>query len=117
ALFMKILAPPIVRRFGFRRLLLGNAGVCAMMLTSYGLFRADMPYLLIVGILLVTGFFRSLQFTCINAVGYADVPPDRMSRATTLSSAAHPLSITIPLPLPSPPPCCPRPGPPPRPPA
>ncbi len=70
ALFMKIVAPPIVRRFGFR-------------------------YLLITGILLVTGFFRSLQFTCINAIGYSDIPQLRMSRATSLSSAAQQLSLSV----------------------
>ena len=30
ALFMKAVAPPIVRRFGFRRLLIGNAVICAV---------------------------------------------------------------------------------------
>ena len=95
ALFMKIVAPPIVRRFGFRRLLMWNTLVCAMMLTVYGFFRPSWPYLLITGILLVTGFFRSLQFTCINAIGYSDIPQLRMSRATSLSSAAQQLSLSV----------------------
>ncbi|MEA2778684.1 MAG: hypothetical protein QOK29_228 [Rhodospirillaceae bacterium] len=95
ALFMKILAPPIVRRFGFRRLLLSNAVICAITLMMYGFLRPWMPYLLITGLLLVTGFFRSLQFTCINAIGYADIPRERMSRATSLSSAAQQLSLSI----------------------
>ena len=95
ALFMKIVAPPIVRRFGFRHLLVWNAAICAVMLGIYGLFRPTWPYLLITGILLVTGFFRSLQFTCINAIGYSDIPQSRMSRATSLSSAAQQLSLSI----------------------
>jgi EmrB/QacA subfamily drug resistance transporter len=95
ALFMKIVAPPIVRRFGFRHLLVWNAIICAVMLMVYGFFRPSWPYLLITGILLVTGFFRSLQFTCINAVGYADIPQPRMSRATSLSSAVQQLSLSV----------------------
>ncbi len=95
ALFMKIMAPPIVRSFGFRRLLLWNAVICAVMLMAYGFLRPSLPYTLITGALLVTGFFRSLQFTCINAVGYADVPPPRMSRATSLTSAAQQLSLSM----------------------
>ena len=95
ALFMKIVAPPIVRSFGFRRLLVGNAIICAAMLMSYGFLRPTWPYLLTTGILLVTGFFRSLQFTCINAVGYADIPGLRMSRTTSLSSAAQQLSLSL----------------------
>jgi EmrB/QacA subfamily drug resistance transporter len=95
ALFMKIVAPPIVRRFGFRRLLMGNAVICAIMLMAYAVLRPTMPYVLITGMLLVTGFFRSLQFTCINAVGYADIPPRQMSRGTSLSSAAQQLSLSM----------------------
>ncbi len=95
ALFMKIVAPPIVRRFGFRHLLMWNAIICAVMLMVYGFLRPTWPYLLITGILLVTGFFRSLQFTCINAVGYSDIPQLRMSRATSLSSAVQQLSLSV----------------------
>ncbi len=95
ALFMKAVAPPIVRRFGFRQLLVWNAVICAAMLTIYGLFRPSWPHLLIIGFLLVTGFFRSLQFTCINAIGYSDIPLARMSRATSLSSAAQQLSLSV----------------------
>jgi len=54
-----------------------------------------MPYAMLTSILLFTGFFRSLQFTCINAIGYADIPPARMSRATSLSSAAQQLSLSM----------------------
>jgi EmrB/QacA subfamily drug resistance transporter len=95
ALFMKIVAPPIVRRFGFRHLLVWNALICSAMLALYGLLRPSWPYLAITGFLLVTGFFRSLQFTCINAVGYSDIPHERMSRATSLSSAAQQLSLSV----------------------
>ena len=47
------------------------------------------------GLLLVGGFFRSLQFTSVNALAFADVPNDRMSRATTLTSVAQQLSLSI----------------------
>jgi EmrB/QacA subfamily drug resistance transporter len=95
AMFMKMFAPPIVRRFGFRRLLVWNAVLCAFMLAVCGFFRPWMPYTMLTSILLFTGFFRSLQFTCINAIGYADIPPARMSRATSLSSAVQQLSLSM----------------------
>jgi EmrB/QacA subfamily drug resistance transporter len=95
AMGMKVIAPPIVRRFGFRRLLVGNAALCALSLASYGLFRPSWPYPFIIGSLLLGGLIRSLNFTCINAIGYADVPPARMSRATSLSSAAQQLTLSI----------------------
>jgi EmrB/QacA subfamily drug resistance transporter len=95
AMGMKVIAPPILRHFGFRRLLVGNAALCALSLASYGLFRPSWPYALIIGALLLGGLLRSLNFTCINAIGYADVPPVRMSRATSLSSAAQQLTLSI----------------------
>jgi hypothetical protein len=45
-------------------------------------------------ILVVGGFFRSLQFTAINTVAYAEVEPAQMSRATTLVSVNQQLAIS-----------------------
>jgi hypothetical protein len=50
--------------------------------------------LLILIILIVGGFFRSLQFTAINTVAYAEVEPAQMSRATTLVSVNQQLAIS-----------------------
>src|SRR4029079_1332864 len=44
--------------------------------------------------LVVGGFFRSLQFTAINTVAYAEVEPAQMSRATTLVSVNQQLAIS-----------------------
>jgi len=52
------------------------------------------PLLLIFIILVVGGFFRSLQFTAINTVAYAEVEPAQMSRATTLVSVNQQLAIS-----------------------
>jgi uncharacterized membrane protein YvlD (DUF360 family) len=53
------------------------------------------PILLITALLLIGGFFRSLQGTSINALSFADVSPAHMSRATTLSSVAQQLSLSL----------------------
>ena len=45
-------------------------------------------------LLLVGGFFRSLQFTSINTIAYAEVEPNRISRATALVSVAQQLAIS-----------------------
>jgi hypothetical protein len=52
------------------------------------------PTLVIFGLLLVGGFFRSLQFTSINTIAYAEVEPRRVSRATSLVSVAQQLSLS-----------------------
>jgi len=49
---------------------------------------------LMVILLLVGGFFRSLQFTSINTIAYADIDTHRISRATALVSVAQQLAVS-----------------------
>ena len=94
ALTMKFAAKPILRRFGFRRVLLGNALLSGLSLAAIALFRPDTPHLVVLGVLLVGGFFRSLQFTSINTLGYADIDQQRLSRATSFTSMAQQLALS-----------------------
>ena len=95
AMTMKISAAWIIRTLGFRVVLVGDAVISALFLLGYSLFRPDTPHILIFLALLVGGFFRSLQMTSINTLGYADVPPNMLSRATSLTSMAQQLSQTV----------------------
>jgi MFS family permease len=94
AMGMKALAARIIRAFGFRNIMTVNAVVSSAFLAACALFTITTPLLLIMIILVVGGFFRSLQFTAINAMAYADVEPERMSRATTLASVNQQLAIS-----------------------
>lgn len=94
AMGMKTLAARIIRAFGFRNIMTVNAVVSSVFLAACALFTITTPLLLIMIILVVGGFFRSLQFTAINALAYADVEPERMSRATTLASVSQQLAIS-----------------------
>ncbi len=94
ALTMKFAAKPILRRFGFRRVLLANAVLSGLSLAAIALFRPDTPHLLVLTVLLIGGFFRSLQFTSVNTLGYADIDQQRMSRATSFTSMAQQLALS-----------------------
>jgi len=95
ALLMKPTAAPIIRRWGFRRVLVGNGLISAVILMLYALFRPSTPYLVIILTLFIGGFFRSLQFTCLGTLTYADVPPPMMSTASTLASMVQQLSLSF----------------------
>jgi hypothetical protein len=86
ALVMKTTAPPILRRFGFRTVLLVNGLICAATFMIYALFKIDTPHWIIMSTLAIGGFFRSLQFTSLNGMAYADLEQDKMSRGTTTAS-------------------------------
>jgi len=94
AMGMKTLAARIIRTFGFRNIMVINAVVSSIFLAACALFTASTPLLLIMIILVVGGFFRSLQFTAINTVAYAEVEPAQMSRATTLVSVNQQLAVS-----------------------
>jgi len=94
AMGMKTLAARIIKTFGFRNLMTVNALISSVFLAACALFTVNTPLLLISIILVVGGFFRSLQFTAINTVAYAEVEPAQMSRATTLVSVNQQLAIS-----------------------
>ena len=91
---MKTLAARIIRTFGFRNIMIVNAVVSSVFLAACALFTITTPLLLIMILLVVGGFFRSLQFTAINTLAYAEVEPEQMSRATTLVSVNQQLAVS-----------------------
>ncbi|MBI3708495.1 MAG: DHA2 family efflux MFS transporter permease subunit [Proteobacteria bacterium] len=95
ALTMKVTAAPILRWFGFRRVLCLNALLSGAFLAVYGLFRPETPHAIILVLLLTGGFFRSLQFTSTNTIVYADVARARMSRATSFANVAQQVATTV----------------------
>ena len=94
AVAMKATAAPILRRFGFRKVLMRNALLSTMCIAAVALFTAGTPPVVILGVLLIGGFFKSLQFTSINAIAYADIESKAMSRATSFASVAQQLSLS-----------------------
>ncbi len=95
ALLMKLTAAPVLRRFGFRRVLVVNTLVSAALLGVIALFTAETPHAVVLAVLLAGGFFRSLQFTSLNALGYADVDSRLMSRATSFAAVAQQVSLSV----------------------
>ncbi len=93
AMSMKLTAAPILRRWGFRQVLVLNAAISSALLAACALFTATTPALVVMAVLLVGGFFRSLQFTSLNTLGYADVQHAQMSQATSLVGVVQQLSL------------------------
>ena len=95
AFLMKFTAPSILRRFGFRTILMTNGLISAAFFAMITLFSASTPHLLILAVLLAGGFFRSLQFTSLNAIAYADVEPADLSRASSFASVVQQVSGSV----------------------
>jgi hypothetical protein len=95
AMTMRLSATPVIRIFGFRRVLIGNSVIASLFLVGYAWFGPGTPHSVIFMALLIGGFFRSLQFTCVNTIAYADVAPALMSRATSFASMMQQLSVSF----------------------
>jgi EmrB/QacA subfamily drug resistance transporter len=94
AIAMKTTAAPIIRRIGFKRVLVWNAVVSTLFIAAVILFTEATPAAVILAVLLIGGFFKSLQFTAINTIAYADIAERDMSKATSFASVAQQLSMS-----------------------
>ena len=95
SLLMRFTFRPVLRLFGFRPLLIWNALLTGAFLVSCGFFTAATSYVVIVAILFIGGWSRSIQFTAAQSLAYADMPPEKTSRATSFSAMAQQLTQSI----------------------
>jgi EmrB/QacA subfamily drug resistance transporter len=95
ALVMKFTASTALRWFGFRQTLVVNSLISGAFLAACALFTPSTPHWLLLLTLLTGGFFRSLQFTALNAISYADIEQPKMSRATSFASVSQQMSGAV----------------------
>jgi hypothetical protein len=95
AMGMKTVIPILLRRFGFRKILVVNAVASAIMVAACATFAPGVPFAWIIAILIFGGFLRSLEFTSLNTIAYAEVEQRIMSRATSLVAVGQQLSISV----------------------
>jgi EmrB/QacA subfamily drug resistance transporter len=89
---MRFTFRPILRVFGFRWLLICNALLTGIYLIACGFFDIATPLAVIIFVLVVGGFSRSVQFTAVQALQYAEMPTGLMSRATSFAAMSQQLS-------------------------
>ena len=94
SMFMKAAVTRILRFLGYRTVLVYNSLIGGVFLAAGASFIPGMPFAAMVAILLCGGFFRSLQFTSMNTIAYAEIEPRLMSRATTLFAVAQQLALS-----------------------
>jgi EmrB/QacA subfamily drug resistance transporter len=83
---MKPATSTVLNRIGFKTTLLVNGGIAIATIIGCSLLTPETPKAVIVPLLFVSGLARSMQFTTLNTLAFADVPQPRMSGANTLFS-------------------------------
>jgi EmrB/QacA subfamily drug resistance transporter len=84
-----------MRSFGFRGVLLGNGVLVLLGFATMAVMTRDTPLALIALVLFIGGLTRSMQFTALNTIGFADVTPNQMSGASTLFSVMQQMATGI----------------------
>lgn len=95
ALAVKPLARGFLHRFGFRRLLIVNGVLASLVLLASALFTPSTPHLVIILVLMCGGFLRSLQFTSLSAITYAEIEPRQVGSATGMASVGQQVSVSF----------------------
>ena len=83
---MKPITSGTLRRFGFRSVSVINGMIAGIAILACAAFSARTQHWVIMSILLIAGATRSMQFTALNTLAFADISPSQRSSASTLSS-------------------------------
>jgi EmrB/QacA subfamily drug resistance transporter len=95
SMLMRFGAGPVLRRFGFRNVMIWNGVIASLFLGGTAALRPDWSLVAIYALLLAGGFFQSLQFIAYNTIAYADISSSRMSAATSFYSTFQQLNLTL----------------------
>lgn len=92
---MKLLSQPMLKRWGYRSVLMVNTLMVAVTIASYSWVMPGSPLILIVMLGMMMGLFNSLQFSSMNSMAYADVPEDESAMASTMASTLQQMSMSF----------------------
>jgi len=94
-LAMKPMTTAVLRRFGFRSVLVGNGLVNTAAIAACALLSPAMPLWLVYAVLFIGGMARSMQFTALNTIAFSDIPSTGMASANTLFSTVFQLALGL----------------------
>jgi MFS family permease len=95
AMSLKMTMPSILRRFGYRGVLISNTVILGLLIALFATIGPGTPVWLIVAQGFVFGFFTSLQYTSMNTLAFTDVTEEEASSASTIASTMQQMSISF----------------------
>jgi EmrB/QacA subfamily drug resistance transporter len=92
-LMMKTATTPLLRNFGFRRMLIANGLLSGLLIAGCGFLVPQTPRIAIMAVLFLHGLSRSMQFTSLNTLAFVDIPKPLMSSATSFSAVVQQMGM------------------------
>ena len=95
AMSLRMTMPRLLRRLGYRRVLLVNTVAIGVLIVLFALVGPRTPPAVIVLQAFAFGFFSSFQYTSMNTLVYADVDDSQTSMASTIASTTQQMSMSF----------------------
>jgi EmrB/QacA subfamily drug resistance transporter len=95
AMAIKLVAEPLIKRFGYRRVLVTNTLLLGGLIAGFALVDRATPHLAILAYLGLFGVCNSLQFTAMNTLTLGDLDDARASGGNSLLSVVMQLSMSL----------------------
>ncbi len=95
SLMMRLAAPAMLRRLGFRNVMTWIGLLATLLLAACAALRPGWPRIAVYALLLLFGFFQSLMFMAYNTIAYADVPRPEMSAATSFYTTIQQMALSL----------------------
>jgi EmrB/QacA subfamily drug resistance transporter len=95
AISFKFTLPVILRKFGYRQVLIANTVMLGVMLILFSLIDVGTPGWLIAALAFAFGFFTSTQYTSMNTLAFADVSGEQASAASTIASTVQQMAVSF----------------------
>lgn len=95
SMLMKATTVKILRHFGFRNVLIANGVLCAVGIAACAALSPKWSIYAILGLLLVSGISRSVQFNALGSLAYADIDRSQTGSATSLNTTFQQLAAAI----------------------
>ncbi|MEJ8811800.1 multidrug transporter subunit MdtD [Variovorax ureilyticus] len=92
---MKRFATPLIRRNGYRRVLVINTSLVGLSMASFGLATPEQPIALHIVQLIIFGAVNSLQFTAMNTITLKDLDGSMASAGNSLLSMVQMLAMSL----------------------
>ncbi|TGU22587.1 MFS transporter, partial [Mesorhizobium sp. M4B.F.Ca.ET.150.01.1.1] len=95
SLLMRFFMPRILNRFGFKRVLVTNTPIAALLVAGFALMQESMPTWIVLAYIFVFGLFRSVQWASTGNLAYSDIAPEQLSRFSALYYILWQLAVAI----------------------
>ncbi|WP_292068719.1 MFS transporter [Mesorhizobium sp.] len=95
SLLMRFFMPRILNRFGFRRVLITNTPIAALLVAGFALLQASTPTWIVLAYIFVFGLVRLIQWASTGNLSYSDIAPEQLSRFSALYYILWQLAVAI----------------------